>query len=159
MGFNITEQQEAIVAQLKAILPNTPMFEDTIEDDASIPRDENGKLISYQIVRFGPMKASRRDKSFRGPRHDGYFGTVDVIAVASKGGNARRINEVQVDALLGFRPDGTNPMSLRSDEGDPSQFVVTSNEARPTQNVASTRMKFTINNKDVGEGPVQGAGV
>lgn len=153
MGFNIIEQQEAIVARLKAALPNTPLVEDTTEDDKVMQRDLNDKLVPYQVVRFGPMKASRRDKSFMGPRQDGYFGTVDVIAVAPLGKIARRINEWQVDALLGFKPDDTNPMSLRSDEGDPSQFVVTSNEARPTQNVASTRMKFTINNKDVGASP------
>lgn len=153
MGFNTKEQQDAIVARLKAFLPNTPMFEDTIDDDAALPRDLNNKLIPYQVVRFGPMKASRRDKSFMGPRFDGYFGTCDVMAIAPKGTIARDINQWQVDALLGFKPDGTNPMSLRSDEGDPSQFVVTSNEARPTQNVASTRMKFTINNKDVGASP------
>lgn len=153
MGFNTVEQQDAIVARLKEALPNTPVLQDTIEDDRVLMRDLNLKMVPYQVVRFGPMKASRRDKSFMGPRHDGYFGTVDVIAVAPNGRIARDINQWQIDALLGFRPDGTNPMSLRSDEGDPSQFVVASNEARPTQNVASTRMKFTINNKDVGASP------
>lgn len=152
-GFDIVALQDAIVEKVKLTLPNTIVFEDTIPDDANLPRDENGKLSPYVYLRFGPIKAARRGKSFMGPRHDEYFGTLDVASVASNGRIARRMEQVLVDALIGFRPDGVNPMSLRSDEGDPSQFVVTSNEARPTQNVASTRMRFGANTVNVGASP------
>lgn len=149
-GFDIVGLQEKITAKVKETFPNTLVLEDTIEDDRSIPRDDFGKVIPYFILRYGPIKTKRREKSFMGPRADGYFGTVDVIAVASMGKIARRMNAAMVDRLIGFRPDGVNPMSLRGEEGDPSQFVVTSNEARPTQNVASTRMQFGVNTRNIG---------
>lgn len=153
MAFNIDELQDNIVAYLKLCLPNTPMVEDTLEDDYTPPRDANGKLVPYQILRFAPMKASRRGKSMAGVRHDEYYGTVDIMAVASKGRIARRINNRQVDFLIGFKPDGVVSMGLSSEDAAAAQFVVASNEARPTQNVASTRMKFTVNNLDVGAYP------
>lgn len=150
-GFDIVAFQDAIVAKIKATLPNTTLYEDTIPDDENLERDENLKLKPYMYLRFGPIKASRNGKSFMGPRQDEYFGTADIVAVAPSGRIARMMNQAMVDALIGFRPDGINPMSLRSDEGDPSQFVVTSNEARPTQNIASTRMRFGVNTLDRGE--------
>lgn len=149
-GFDIVGLQDIITAKVKDTFPNTLVLEDTIEDDRAIPRDDNGKVTPYFILRFGPIKAKRREKSFRGPRADGYFGTVDVIAIAPQGKISRRMNAAMVDRLIGFKPDGVNPMGLRGEEGDPSQFVVASNEARPTQNVCSTRMQFAVNTKNIG---------
>lgn len=150
-GFNIVETQDDIVARVKFILPNHPVLEDTLPDDTALPRDENGQLIPYVVLRFGPIRAKRREKSMMGPRHDGYFGTVDVMCVAPNGRMARLANQIAIDGLIGYKPNnGTEPLSPRSDEGDPSQFVVSSNEARPTQMVCSTRLKFGVNTRNVG---------
>jgi hypothetical protein len=52
--------------------------------------------------------------------------------------------------MIGFKPDGVSPMQMRTDAGDPAQFVVSSNESRPTQYICSTRLRYTVNAVDVG---------
>jgi hypothetical protein len=150
VGIDIVTVQDNITAQVKIIAPNTPVYEDTIPDDAQLPRDNQGLLVPYIVLRYGPIRPSYTGKGMAGPRHDEYYATVDVMAVSSKGRRSRQINGAVVSNLIGFKPDGASPISMRTDAGDPAQFVVSSNEARPTQMVSSTRLKFNLNTLSVG---------
>lgn len=152
-GFNIVAYQDNIVARLKSVLPNTEILEDTIPDDKPFPRDANGKAVPYIVLRFGPILAKHRGKSFMGARHDEYFATCDIMAVAPNGRMARQVCMIATDRLMGWAPDGVAPMGLRDDGGSAVQFVVASNEARPTMMIASTRMQYSINSKGVGTAP------
>jgi hypothetical protein len=152
-GFNIVGYQDAIVEKVKLLLPNTVILEDTIPDDYQFPRDLNGKAVPYVVLRFGPMLVKYRGRALAGARYDEYMATVDVMAVAPNGRMARQVCAIATDGLLGFQPDGTSPMGLRDDGGSAVQFVVASNEARPTQMIASVRMQYTINARNVGASP------
>jgi hypothetical protein len=149
-GFDIVALQDRIVEEVETLLPNTLIFEDSIDDDADIPIDTNNKVIPYIVLRFGPLRPSYTGKSMRGPRHDEYWASCDVVAIGPKGRTARLLLAGVVDHLIGFKPDGISPMSMRTDAGDPAQFVVSSNESRPTQFVASTRLRYTVNSVGVG---------
>lgn len=149
-GFDIVTLQDNIVDELKAFLPNTVIYEDTIPDDAELPFDDDDNLAPYIVLRFGPIRPSYTGKSLMGPRHDEYWASCDIVAVAPRGRVARVLNAAAVDHMIGFKPDGVSPMSMRTDAGDPAQFVVSSNESRPTQFVASTRLRYTVNGTNIG---------
>lgn len=148
-GFDLVALQDNIVAHVKSLVPGTTVLEDSIPDDFSLPM-EGVKLKPYVVLRFGPLRPSYSGKSMRGPRHDEYWASCDVVAIAGNGRVARQLNAGLVDALIGYKPDGVSPMQMRTDAGDPAQFVVSSNESRPTQFIASTRLRYTVNSTNVG---------
>lgn len=149
-GLDLVAYQEAITARVEELYPDYEVIEDTVEDDRAMMRDLNGKLPAYIILRYGPMMPKRRGKSFKGVLHDEYYGTVDIMAIASKGNIARKLCNAVMTDLLSFRPDGNSPMGLQDDGGMFAAFVVSSNEARPTRSIASQRMRFNVNNVNVG---------
>lgn len=148
-GFDIVSLQDAITTQVKSLVPDTLVLEDSIPDDFQLPM-EGTKIKPYVVLRFGPLRPSYTGKSLRGPRHDEYWASCDIVAIAGNGRTARLLNAGLVDAMIGFKPDGVSPMQMRTDAGDPAQFVVSSNESRPTQFIASTRLRYTVNSTDVG---------
>jgi hypothetical protein len=133
--------------------PDKEVIEDTLEDDHVIERDTRGKMPDYIILRYGPLMPKRRGRTFKGVLHDEYYATVDVMAIASKGNIARSLCTAVMLDLLSFRPDGVSPMSLQDDGGMFAAFVVSSNEARPTRSIASQRLRFNVNNANVGYTP------
>lgn len=152
-GLDLVAYQEAITARVKELYPQFEVIEDTLEDDAIIERDPRGKMPEYIILRYGPMMPKRRGKSFKGTLHDEYYGTVDIMAIASKGNIARKLCNAVMTDLLSFSPDGASTLSLQDDGGMFAAFVVSSNEARPTRSIASQRMRFNVNNANVGKVP------
>lgn len=152
-GLDLVAYQEAITARVKELYPQFEVIEDTLEDDTIIERDPRGKMPEYIILRYGPMMPKRRGKSFKGTLHDEYYGTVDIMAIASKGNIARKLCNAVMTDLLSFSPDGASTLSLQDDGGMFAAFVVSSNEARPTRSIASQRMRFNVNNANVGKVP------
>lgn len=148
-GFDIVSLQDNITAYVES-LTEAQVFEDSIPDDASLPMDENGKIEPYIVLRYGPIRPSYTGKSFGGPRMDEYWASCDVLAISGNGRISRILNNGLVDALIGFKPDGVAPMHQRTDAGDPAQFVVSSNESRPTQYISTTRLRYAVNARDVG---------
>lgn len=149
--MNMIEQQDEILAHVKTLIPDTPVYEDMVPDDESLPMDEEQNLIPYVVVRFGPLRPSYTGKSFGGPGMDEYWASTDIVAIAPTGRTARVLNYALVAQLIGWCPDGISPLTQRTDAGDPAQFVVSSNESRPTQYVASTRLRYTVNASGVSE--------
>lgn len=152
-GLDLVGYQEAITAEVERLFPDYLVIEDTVEDDRAMYRDLNGKMPAYIILRYGPLMPKRRGKTFAGVLHDEYYGTVDIMAIASKGNIARKTCTAVMVELLGFRPDGVSNLSLQDDGGMFAAFVVSSNEARPTRSIASQRMRFNVNNVNVGTFP------
>lgn len=149
-GLDLVSYQEAITNYVKAMYPDKLVYEDTLEDDNIMTRDPRGKMEDFIVLRYGPMMPKRRGKSFKGNLHDEYYGTVDIMAIGSKGNIVRKLcNAVMLD-LLQFRPDGVSPMGLQDDGGMFAAFVVSSNEARPTRSIASQRLRFNVNNTNIG---------
>lgn len=147
MGLSLVPLHDAVTSHVKATLPNTPVFEDMPLDDVAIPRDNFNQMIPYVILRYGPIRKSYgAGSAVAGVRHDNYFGTMDLMTVAPTGRMARQVFDILTDALLGFDPGGGGQISL---EGAASNFVVSSNEARPTQMVCMVRLKFPANGRDV----------
>jgi len=152
-GLDLVAYQEAITAEVKRLYPDYTVIEDTVEDDRAMTRDLNGKVPAYIILRYGPLMPKRRGKSFKGVLHDEYYGTVDIMAIASKGNVARKLCTAVMLDLIVFKPDGNAPMGLQDDGGMFAAFVVSSNEARPTRSIASQRLRFNVNNVNVGAIP------
>jgi hypothetical protein len=149
-GLDLVSYQDAITAQVVALYPDYDVIEDTLDDDMVLHRDLRGKMPAYIVLRYGPKLPKRRGKSFAGPRHDEYYATVDILAVASKGRIARQLCDAACNDLIGFKPDGVAPMSIQDDGGMFAAFVVSSNEARPTRSLASQRLRFNVNNTNIG---------
>jgi hypothetical protein len=149
-GLRLIGYQDAITARIKALYPNFEVIEDTLTDDRIFDRDVNGVFEQYIVLRYGPMFPKIRGGALAGVRHDEYFSTFDILAVAANARDARYLCAAIVDDMLGWSPDGSAPITLRNDGGAINAFVVQSNEARPTRNLASQRMQFTVNSVDVG---------
>lgn len=149
-GMDLVSYQDAITNEVKRLYPGYTVIEDTVEDDRTIERDPMGKMPAYVILRYGPKLPKRRGKTFKGALHDEYYATVDVMAIASKGRIARVLCDAITNDLLQFRPDGVAPMSIQDDGGMFAAFVVSSNEARPTRSLASERLRFNVNNRNIG---------
>lgn len=149
-GLNLIGYQDAITAKVKELWPDLEVFEDTLDDDAVLKRDIRGKMQAYLVIRYGPIMPKRRGRSFKGALYDEYYGTADIMAVASNGRIARTIAPAVATDLLGFRPDGVSNMTLQDDGGMFAAFTVSSNEARPTRSIASQRLRFNVNSKNIG---------
>lgn len=153
-GLDLFEYQLAITDHVTARYAAYEVLEDTVEDDAILYRDFNGQMEAFIVLRYGPMMPKRRGRSFKGGTHDEYYSTVDIMAIASRGDIARKLcNHVMTD-LLTFKPDGNAAMTLQDDGGMFAAFVVSSNEARPTRSIASQRLRYNVNNVNVGQLPL-----
>lgn len=155
VGLNLIGYQDAITEHVKALYPDFEVIEDTLDDDAVFRRDFHGKAEGYFVIRYGPLMPKRRGKSLKGPLHDEYYATCDIIGVTAKGRSARALAQACAVDLLSFRADGVSGMTLQDDGGMFAAFVVASNEARPTRDLASQRLRFNVNNKAVGTTPRQ----
>lgn len=149
--FDIVSLQDAIVAKVKS-LTAAQVYQDMVPDDHGI-EVRDGQIVPYVVLRFGPMRPGYTGKSMAGPRHDEYWASVDIVAISSNGRVSRVLLNGLVDELIGFKPDGVAPLQMRTDAGDPAQFVVASNESQPTQHVAATRLRYTVNSTAVGVAP------
>lgn len=150
-GLDLISYQDTITAEVKRLYaPDFEVLEDTLADDHILTRDKMGKMDAFIILRYGPKLPKRRGKSFAGVRHDEYYATVDVMAIASKGRTARYLCDAVTNDLLGFKPDGVSGMTIQDDGGMFAAFVVSSNEARPTRSIASERLRFNVNNTQIG---------
>jgi hypothetical protein len=147
MGFDLVSIQDQITAKIKATLPNTPVNEDGVLDDANLMRDSQGQLIPYIVLRYGSIRRHPNDYSIAGTRFDGYYATVDVSCVAPVGRMARQMLDVCTDALIGFKPTGQDECTT---EGLPDNFPVMNNMGRPTAFVASVRFRHGANGTDAG---------
>jgi len=152
-GLDQFGYQEAITAHVKSLYPDYNVIEDTLDDDAVLSRDNFGKMPAFIILRYGPMLPKRRGKSFAGPLYDEYYATVDLMAIASKGRIARELSSAMNADMIGYRPDGSAPMTIQDDGGMFAAFVVSSNEARPTRSIASSRFRYNINTNNIGKSP------
>jgi hypothetical protein len=146
MAFDLVRLQDNITAYLQALLPNTPVIEDSLPDDVQIPRDAQDQMIPYIILRYSPLRERAYGGSIAGARDGDYYGNVDVMTAAPAGRMARQLLDVVSDALIGFDAGDGGETTL---EGGASQFVVSSNEVRPTQFVCTVRMRFVVNGKNV----------
>ncbi len=151
-GLNLPAYQANITAKVTELYePEFEVIEDTLADDQVMYRDFHGQMSAYVILRYGPMLPKRRGKTFAGVKHDEYYATVDVMAIAAVAQDARILCAAVTNDLLGWAPDGVAPMSIQDDGGMFAAFVVTSNEVRPTRNIASQRLRFNVNNADIGK--------
>lgn len=151
-GLNLPLYQDNITAKVKGLYsPQFEVIEDTLADDQAIYRDFHGQMPAYLILRYGPMLPKRRGRTYAGVKHDEYYATVDVMAVAAQAKIARQLCAAATNDLLGWAPDGASPMSIQDDGGMFAAFAVSSNEVRPTRSVVSQRLRFNVNNVDVGK--------
>lgn len=148
MGFELVPLQDAIVAQLQSVMPDTPFYEDGVWDDASLHRTPEGQLIPYIVPRFGSIRRRPLSYSIAGTRYDDYYSTVDVVCVAPMGRMARQMLDLAADTLIGFKPDDATEMTV---EGYPDNFVVLNNIGRPAAYAATVRFRFGVNANNVAE--------
>src|SRR4051812_38252981 len=141
-GIALVPYEDAITAELQRVLPNTHIEEDGILDDVNLrrvasPSNPDGVLEPYVVPRYGTLRRKPQGYAIAGTRKDEYYSTVDVSCVAPTGRMARQLLDACVDVLLGFKPDGTQEMTV---EGLPDNFTIINDQGRPAAFVASLRM-------------------
>lgn len=152
-GLALVPYEDAITAELRRVLPNVLIEEDGILDDENLIRTPNepplvgGSLIPYVVPRYGTLRRRPQGYAIAGTRYDEYYSTVDISCVAPKGRMARMLLDVCVDTLLGFKPDGSQEMTV---EGLPDNFTIMNDQGRPAAFVSSLRLRFGVNGTNVG---------
>lgn len=149
-GLDLSALQDAITAEVERLLPNHDIYEDSVPEDVNLPRDASQKVKPFIVIRFAPMGPNAADRAMAGPRHDGYLSSFDLLSVSMNGPISRKLNSALVSQMIGFKPDGISPVFMRSDGGAPSQFTISQNEVRPTLYVVTTRLRFNVNNSNIG---------
>lgn len=148
-GLQLVPIQDAIVARLKSVMPNTPIDEDGVLDDTILARTTapGAQLVPYIVPRFGSIRRKPLGYAIAGTRYDDYYSTVDVACVAPVGRAARKMLDVATDCLIGWCPPDSTEITV---EGLPDNFVIVNNIGRPAAFVATLRLRFGVNGSDVG---------
>lgn len=127
MALNLVDIQDAILAHLKAKLPDLIVEEQSIPDSMTLKR-VGGSVQFYVTIQFDGTREVFQGKTFSGVRYDDHDLIINTQVVGPNASNVRRISANRVmDALLGFSMPYTSQMRLRP--GGASRTITSSNGA------------------------------
>ena len=101
-GINLVSIQDEILLHIETIFPQYDIKEDELLDDESLLRVSN-KTKPFIVIRWSGLSRDEIGASFSGVRHDEYFSRFDVIAVAPAPKIARRVLNIFMDKLIGWK--------------------------------------------------------
>lgn len=138
--MKIKETEDSILAYLRTEYGQFTYFHGPVPEDDELPRDTEGEVPPFFIVRFG--KINRLGRSMAGPRYDDYESWVDMICISSKHDDARTAVDLIVDGLTGFRPVGGSTLWP---DGGQQDFVARNYASRPVVYAQSQRFSYGVN--------------
>lgn len=143
--LNPTRAQESIVARLKAAYPHVPVIEDGFldQDDTQILKFPDGSIKPFVIPRFSSPKRERRGRSFVTRKLDAHSGAVDIVVVARKGSEARKLLNNIGNTLIDWKPVNAGGIFKGEAQWEPS-IVSIDAQHRPNRWSASDRFHFGL---------------
>jgi hypothetical protein len=145
-GLNLVAVQDSITAYIKTCFPGYEVYEDDVLDDETILRIGN-KVKPYIVLRWSSLNRNTLNTSFSSVRNDEYNSAVDVCVIAPTGSQARRGLNIIVDKLIGWEPEDAGVMIPAGGGGI---YVVNDRAGSPHVYVATSRLSFQLNGKNVG---------
>lgn len=101
-GINLVDIQDEIALHIETTFPQYEIKEDEVLDDEYLLRVSN-KTKPFVVIRWGGLSRDVNNASFAGVRHDQYFSRFDIIAVAPAPKIARKVLNLFMDQLIGWR--------------------------------------------------------
>ena len=105
-GINLVDLQDDIAAHIVSEFPSYEIVQDEVLDDEYILRINNN-VKPFIVLQWGGLGRDAREASFAGVRHDEYFSSFDIVAVAPTPRIARRILNMFMDNLIGWKIEGS----------------------------------------------------
>lgn len=114
--LNLVDVQEAILAHLKATIPEK-VYEQAVPDAEPV-RKVDGKVVPYVALQFGDIQDRVSGRSFVGVRGNDYELPIYVQVVAATPEIARKVASRNVlNALLGLKTQWTDEVKKRPGGG------------------------------------------
>lgn len=145
-GLNLITLQENIFAYVSSQFPNYEIREDDIIDEEALVK-ANGKIKPYIVLRWGGLFRNTANANFAGVRFDEYISSVDIVVVAPTGSQARKGLNVVMDKLIGWKPNGSSPLTPFGGAG---VYTINYLSGKPHVYAASGRLRFAVNGDNPG---------
>lgn len=144
-GIDLVELQDEILAHIQAEFPNYQIVDDIILDDEYLLKINNN-VKPFVVIQWGGLSRSGTEASFAGVRHDEYRSNFSLAAVAPTPKMARRVSNMFMDNLIGWKIQGsqlTPSSSIRT-------FAVRDSNSKPHLYIASGTLSFRFNSSNPG---------
>ena len=145
--INPQDDQDAIVAFLVAKYPHIPVIPDGLlaGDHAPVQFFPDGSVKPFLVLWFSTLKRRSRGRAFVSHRLDQHFASVDVVAVARNGGEARRLMNDLSNELTDLKtPSGGRVHTSPGLWGAARSIDM---QSRPTRFAATNRFDFPVATK------------
>jgi len=142
-GINLVSLQDQILAHVQSEFPAYDIIDDIILDDDYLLKINNN-VKPFVVIQWGSLSRSGTEASFAGVRHDEYRSNFSLAAVAPTPRIARRLSNMFMDNLIGWKIDGselTPSSSIRT-------FAVKDANSKPHLYIASGTLSFRFNSSN-----------
>jgi len=142
-GINLISLQDQILAHVQSEFPAYDIIDDIILDDDYLLKINNN-VKPFVVIQWGSLSRSGTEASFAGVRHDEYRSNFSLAAVAPTPRIARRLSNMFMDNLIGWKIDGselTPSSSIRT-------FAVKDANSKPHLYIASGTLSFRFNSSN-----------
>jgi hypothetical protein len=143
-GIDLVAIQDEIALHIETSFPQYEIKEDEVLDDEYLQRI-NRKTKPFVVIRWSGLTREVANASFGGVRHDEYSSRFDVIAVAPAPRIARKVLNLFMDQLIGWKI--SNGAALTPALGQ-SVFPVTDRTGSPHLYLAIGTLGFRFNSED-----------
>ena len=109
-GIDLVSIQDEIAAHIQTTFPNYDIKEDEVLDDESL-LNVSRKTKPFIVIRWGGLTRLDAESSFAGVRHDQYSSRFDLVAVAPAPRIARRVLNLFMDQLIGWKLSNGYPLT------------------------------------------------
>lgn len=115
MNYTLNPQpsQDSFAKKFRDDYPHIPVIEDGLLDDdnETIQKHSDGSVKPFIVIWFQTPRRASRGRSFAGTRLDQRVASADIVVVARKGSEARRVMNDVIDTIIGFKPEGSGAVT------------------------------------------------
>jgi hypothetical protein len=143
-GIDLVSIQDEIILHIETSFPQYRILEDELLDDESLLRVDK-KTKPFIVIRWGGLSRELAGASFSGVRHDEYSSRFDIIAVAPAPKIARRVLNLFMDYLIGWKI--SNGAALTPEQGQ-AVFPSVDRSGSPHLYLGVGTLSFRFNSTD-----------
>ena len=145
-GLDVYSVYEEILAKIESAMPGQVVYPGGI-DDAETILNTNGWDKPLIIVSFSDLLPSSKDKSFCGPRNDGYYFITRTMSIAPDLMMSLKVASRLQNQILGFKPENAGALSKEFGGG---AIPIPASNARPVQYGAWANFRCLTNMESSG---------